>query len=86
MAQIDQMEIATLIVADGEVSYIYSEDTTLTDQQKADIEGSGISQKPDLPPYVELCERLRADDPNLSDLMVRTMAQGASGLTFKEIP
>ena len=79
MAQIDQMEIATLIVADGEITYIYSEDTTLTDEQKADIEASGINQKPDLPPYLELCEQLRVDDPTLSDLIVRTMARGAVG-------
>lgn len=79
MAQIDQMEIATLIVESGEVSYIYKEDTTLTDEQKADIEASGINQKPDLPPYLELCEQLRADDPTLSDLIVRTMARGAVG-------
>ena len=77
MAQVDELEIATLIFADGELTYIYKEDTVLTDQQKEDIEASGINQKPDLPPYLELCEQLRADDPTLSDLIVRTMARGA---------
>lgn len=79
MAQIDQLEIATLLYADGETTYIYKEDTTLTDQQKSDIEASGINQKPYLPSYLELCEQLRADDPTLSDLIVRTMARGAVG-------
>lgn len=79
MAQIDQLEIATLIYADGETTYIYKEDTVLTDQQKSDIEASGINQKPYLPSYLELCEQLRADDPTLSDLIVRTMARGAVG-------
>ena len=77
MAQIDQMEIAVLRSVRGELSYEYSEDTILTDQQKADIEASGINQKFQIPPYLELCEQLRADDPTLSDLIVRTMARGA---------
>ena len=72
-----EWEIATLSSANGTISYIYRSDTILTDAQKADIEASSIDQKHNLPRYLDMCAQLRADDPNLSDLMVRTLAKGA---------
>lgn len=73
---IEEDEVKTVIVARTGITYTWKDDCTLTAEQKADIEASGIRSKKDLSDYLDRCSVLRRDNPTWTDETVRIVAKG----------